>query len=220
MPGAAEWLLDNWYLAQREGKYAAEEFRPAGRLRESSDGVLITEACGALVRSGTGQVDADRIELFIDGFQSVLPLSRAELSLLVPGIKAALVKELADICGAKPEEHEGEFDSIITSLRLLGTLDLSELLDRVDLTERILRRDPAGIYPLMDERTRDHYRRRVTYLALNTGSDEQRLARDVLSSAENGEGEERHVGYWLFTKPNAASKRKAAAEHTSPRMYC
>lgn len=208
VPRAAEWLLDNWYLAQREGKYAAEEFSASGRLRDASDGVLITEACGALVRSGMGKVDADRIELFVDGFQSVLPLSRAELSLLIPGIKVALIYELAKICVAKPEDRSGEFDSIFTSLRLLGTLDLSALLDRVDLTERILRRDPAGIYPLMDDRTRDHYRRQVTYLARETGFDEQHLARDVLALSENGADEERHVGYWLFTKPAGYARKE------------
>ena len=210
VPGAAEWLLDNWYLVQREGRYAIEELKAAGRLRNTSDGPLLTEACGALVRSGMGEITAERIEAFITGFQTVLPLSRTELSLLVPGIKAALVKEVADICTAGPDKRDKELAAIITSLRLLGNLDLSELLERVDLTEKIFRQDPAGIYPLMDERTRDLYRRRVTRLAQATGHDEQRLARDVLKLSENSAGQGRHVGYWLFVKPlgNPAKERR------------
>jgi cyclic beta-1,2-glucan synthetase len=212
-PGAAEWLLDNWYLVQREGKYAAGEFLTAGRVRGTGDGPLLTEACGALVRSGMGEVTAARIEAFVSGFQRVLPLSRSELSLLVPGVRAALAAELADACAVKPEACGKIFGAIMTSLRLLGTLDLSELLERIDLTEQILRQDPAGIYPLMDERTRDLYRRTVTRLARAAGTDEQRLAREILARAEAGEGGGRHVGYWLFTKPlgRAAKERRGGA---------
>lgn len=218
-PGAAEWLLDNWYLAQREGKYAAGEFLTAGRVRNTGDGPLLTEACGALVRSGMGAVTAERIETFVVGFQRVLPLSRAELSLLVPGIRAALITELAAASAAKPDESAGKFAAVMTSLRLLGTLDLSELLERIDLTEQILRQDPAGIYPLMDERTRDLYRRTVTRLARVSGTDEQRLAREVLALAERGEGGGRHVGYWLFTKPlGAAAKERRGGTYIAANL--
>ena len=36
-PGA-EWLLDNWYLIEREGRLAASELRRAGRLRGCAEG--------------------------------------------------------------------------------------------------------------------------------------------------------------------------------------
>ena len=32
LPPGADWLLDNWYLIEREGKLAASELRRAGRL--------------------------------------------------------------------------------------------------------------------------------------------------------------------------------------------
>ena len=35
LPPGADWLLDNWYLIEREGKLAASELRRAGRLRAS-----------------------------------------------------------------------------------------------------------------------------------------------------------------------------------------
>ena len=33
LPAGAEWLLDNWYLIEREGRLAVSELRGAGRLR-------------------------------------------------------------------------------------------------------------------------------------------------------------------------------------------
>ena len=38
---AAEWLLDNWYLIEREGAGAARSIAGAGRLRAAGDGAVI-----------------------------------------------------------------------------------------------------------------------------------------------------------------------------------
>ena len=48
LPPGADWLLDNWYLIEREGKLAASELRRAGRLRASGGSALIVSACRAL----------------------------------------------------------------------------------------------------------------------------------------------------------------------------
>lgn len=47
LPPGADWLLDNWYLIEREGKLAASELRRAGRLRASGGSALIVSACRA-----------------------------------------------------------------------------------------------------------------------------------------------------------------------------
>ena len=41
LPPGADWLLDNWYLIEREGKLAASELRGAGRLRASDGSAVI-----------------------------------------------------------------------------------------------------------------------------------------------------------------------------------
>ncbi|MEG1632973.1 MAG: glucoamylase family protein [Oscillospiraceae bacterium] len=202
---AAHWLLDNGYLAEREGLSAALDLRASAALRAVGDSLLISEACGALVRSGAGEVTEERCEAFLAGFQRVAPLSRAELALLAACLRCALVIELAAVCRELPGDAS-RVAHIFTSLRLLATLDLSALLDRVDLTEQILRRDPAGVYPLMDERSRDMYRRRVTKLAERAGVGEQKLAARLIADAESAEGDARHVGYHLFIKPLGREK--------------
>ena len=200
--GASEWLLDNWYLAQRECRGAAADISAVGKLRACRDGAILIEIAGALVRSGIGEITQERMELFLTGAQKVLPLSRAELALLTPALRCALVSELARIASNLTEAGSAAaMGAAFSSLRLLATLDLSKLIDSIDLTEAILRHDPAGVYPGMDERTRDMYRRRVTELAEARGTDEQRLARAVLALAEKSEGEGSHVGHWLFTRP-------------------
>ena len=77
MPQAYEWLLDNWYLAQREGLGAAIELKNAGRLRAVEGSAMIYELCNALVHSG--QDNPPRCELLLRAFSSLV-LSRRELS--------------------------------------------------------------------------------------------------------------------------------------------
>ena len=200
---AAEWLLDNWYLAQREGLGAAQELRGERRLRSANGKAVLLELADALVRSGHGKVTESRLELFLTGFQRALVLSRRELGLLIPAVRAALALQLADAAKRPLDaENAGRFmGRFISSLRLLGSLDLSELLEKVDHSEQILRRDPSGVYPLMDEKTRDSYRLRVSKLAKRYKTFEHLIAQRVLRLSESARGPGRHVGYYLFVKP-------------------
>ena len=131
LPEAYEWLLDNWYLAQREGVSAATELREAKRLRSvQNGGAMIVELASALVRSGLGDVAKERCEIFLTGFQQSRVLSRQELAIFVPSVKGALIDELCSLCKTLPR-HGGDdsvgaaMGRVFGSLRLLSTLDLS-----------------------------------------------------------------------------------------------
>ena len=55
--------------------------------------------------------------------------------------------------------------NVITSMRLLSSIDWPLFFDRVSVVEQILRDDPAGAYAEMDFPTRDRYRHSVEQLA-------------------------------------------------------
>ena len=65
LPPGADWLLDNWYLIEREGKLAASELRRAGAPRASGGSAVIVSACAALVRESGGAVTAERAERYL-----------------------------------------------------------------------------------------------------------------------------------------------------------
>ena len=54
LPPAAEWLLDNFYLAQREGLRAGAALRGAGRFPASGGQSALGALCAALLRAGDG----------------------------------------------------------------------------------------------------------------------------------------------------------------------
>lgn len=193
---ANRWLLDNWYLVRREGLSAASDLAHGGRLRTCGDGAILLCACEALVRCVNCTLTLEDAAAFFSGFQRVTPLERHELTLLAPCLRAALTGCLAALCGGGGDE--ALYAAIFTSLRLLSSEDLTPFLESLDTTEAILLGESAGVYALMDERTRESYRRRVSELASLTQMSELRVARAAVKLADdNG----RHVGYYLFTRP-------------------
>ena len=199
LPAGAEWLLDNWYLIEREGRLAASELRGAGRLRSCAP-----EACRELVRETGGRVDAENAADFLGRFQLETPLRMAELSVFAPCLRLALIEKTASSLAEGPDA--GTLAACIGSLRLFATLDLTRLLEGADLVERELRRDPAGVYPRMDERSRAAYRERVRLMAKRAGVEELELARRLIDEC----GADGHVGALLFPEPKSGRGYVAA----------
>ncbi len=211
MPGAVRWLLDNHYLIRREGSAAARDLAAAAHLRYTAEGAVTQRLCRALLSSGRGALDDDRIAGFLRGFQRSLVLEREELALLVSALKAAVIHATCalyrDSEALETAESEQLAARYVTALRTLGARDLRKLLEAADAAEQTLLADPAGVYPLMAERSRAEYRRRLSQLARRCGIPEHTAARKVLALAEAANGPQRHVGWWIFRAPLGAVRR-------------
>ncbi len=217
IPQCAEWLLDNWYIAEREGKSAIADFKAVGRINAAvgkKRQLVIMRAARAVLASGAGCISADRFEIFLDAFQEEVCLSEAELSVFIPAMKLALIEWLGDACsrlkklltaGVVYDELACDFEKCFTSLRFLSGFDASEILENVNRIERTLRLDPAGVYPDMDEQTRYSYRHEIARIAKANGKSAYETAVKVL---ELSQAEERHVGYFILTQPPGREKKK------------
>jgi cyclic beta-1,2-glucan synthetase len=96
--------------------------------------------------------------------------------------------------------------NIITSMRLLSSVDWPLFFERVSLVEKILRDDPAGAYARMDFPTRDRYRHSVEELAKGAKTSEQRIAMRAVEFAREAQqatpqhDRAHHVGYYLISR--------------------
>ncbi len=90
----------------------------------------------------------------------------------------------------------------VTSLRLLANTDFTELLQKANVIEDTLLRDPAGVYPRMDEASRFSYRQELSQLAKKHRMSEQECAGRVLELCRREKDPRRqHVGYYINTRP-------------------
>ncbi len=114
----------------------------------------------------------------------------------------AWLEERAERAGATleelvREEHASQLSAqatvanIVTSLRKIASFDWADFFEDVSRVERILRRDPSGVYPRTDFATRDEYRHAVEELARGSGVDEEEVARRAVAraaAARDGDG--------------------------------
>ena len=82
--GAAEWLLDNWYLAEREGRAALGDFQSAHRLRtaaaaaapetQTQTSTVLSACCMGLVRAcGADGLSLAAMEAYLDRVEVTKP---------------------------------------------------------------------------------------------------------------------------------------------------
>lgn len=94
--------------------------------------------------------------------------------------------------------------NIITSMRLLSTLDWRDFFESVSLVDPLLGEDPAGVYAHMDFATRDRYRHAVERVSKRTAIDELVVAGHAVKLAEDADdvglngSAKTHVGYYLI----------------------
>ncbi len=203
LPPAAEWLLDNFYLARREGAQALSDLKAAKRLPQSGSEAALSPLCRGLIRSGEGGLSVQRIRLFFEGCQRVYVLNRRELSVLLPVLRSVIIFELSELYAQSTltDETAVYAERLFGGLRLLATTDFTGLLSDIDKAEQLFLTDPADIYPQMAEKTREHYKRRLEKLAKKSKLSEHHLAEHILKLSRSASNEGSHIGYYLFTRP-------------------
>src|SRR5437868_753682 len=92
--------------------------------------------------------------------------------------------------------------NIITSMRLLSTLDWKDFFEKISLIDPELAKDPAAVYARMDFATRDRYRHVIERISKRAKKSELEIARAALQMAEaaraaNEDSSHAHVGYFL-----------------------
>ena len=211
---AAEWLLDNYYIVERSGRLVREEFSLAFERRlprsagADASGLPVVYALAREIVTGSPHhLEVQPITRAVEDFQTVRPLSMAEVWALPLLLRIVLIESLAAAVATAlpPEGAAGETPAdqrvaaCIRSLRTLETADWKAFFEDVSATERILREDPAGVYPRMDFDTRDRYRKVVEELAARSDWSEDAVAREaVRRSRQGGGGRREHVGYHLI----------------------
>ena len=217
VPSGCEWLLDNWYMVQREGPAAEDELRRARSLRRCRDGLIVTELCRTLLQSGHGRLTEQRCRVFLEAFQSVTVLRRGELYLFPAAMRAAVIQALAAVCrdmlnSPDAEAYAQELEALFSSLRLLSSMDMERLLDSVDVCSAILSRDPTGDYPKMDRETKTEYLRRLEIMAARRDVEEYTLAYELI---EKSQAENRHVGFLLLREPGRWGAARSSSLQSS-----
>ncbi|MEX0856465.1 MAG: glucoamylase family protein [Gemmatimonadota bacterium] len=215
-PGGWRWLLENDFIIAEALEELDGALPPAFLARlpglrhpEPSRGMTRVEVLAQeIVRRDGGRVEIEEILPFLTGYQEVRSLRLAELWALPAFLRLALLEELlAHVQGSLDRIEVGPY---ILSLRTLAGEDWRDIVESLSRVEEVLREDPAGVYPAMDFRTRDRFRKQVERIATRAKIEEDVVARQVLELARGSamESREGHVGFYLIDEGRGALLRE------------
>jgi len=200
----AEQMLRGWEERQRAERWFEQAMAVAEGPGIDRSGML-PEARLAPLKEPSGPFVVRLVQLLRDQGPAAAPvLRRLEAAL------TALGQESDEILGR--EHHRQAVNQItvgncVLSLRLLSAVDWNSFFERSSLVEKILREDPAGIYPHQDFATNDRYRKVVEKIARGSKADELTVARQAIELARTGSSQgaaKGHVGYYLVNRGEAA----------------
>ncbi len=93
----------------------------------------------------------------------------------------------------------------ITSINTINRLNFTEIFDKVNGVEEVLKNDPSGVYEKMDYKTKEYYRAEIERISHKTKISELYIAQKCVELSEikfkqNGKiSKDTHVGYYLIS---------------------
>jgi cyclic beta-1,2-glucan synthetase len=216
LPKAVEWFLDNYYLIRRVARQVDEDL-PRGFVRHlpqlasgpSRGQLRVAALARVLVTRSSMELDAGPLHRFLDAYQSVSPLTIAELWALPTMLRAAVLDQLIPLLqGLNADavvqpltlDPAARVERAVRGLRVLEAIDWKIFFEKANRVDAILRADPAQVYARMTFETCDSYRKVVEALAWGTATSEEDVANlaVLLARACPAEAPGGHVGYYLI----------------------
>lgn len=212
---AFEWLFDNYYIIEREGRQVIKELKKCCKLPLAGGVPSVRIHAGSLCEAASGAIDSEAIEEYIVQAQKYRDFETDELYALALMLRAALISGAAKACTEKMDDEKRKLllSDAVKTLNFLTTFDFSRIVERQSRLEQILSQDPSGVYKKMDESSRALYRKRTALIAKKRNISETEAASAAIELAKKGKTpRERHVGYYILErdldKPNNSGRGK------------
>ncbi len=201
------WLRDHTHLVHGQAGGLPGEVKILRKLphvrNQRNEVVPRALAVAELYLEATGDEFSEKsFTAFCEGFQENTPFELRELWALAPGLKLALLEQIALRAQKALRASDGASQGISTcigSLRDVTQSPWKEILEPLILFERILRQDPTGVYPAMDFESRNLYRDKLAKLARRSDCTEIEVAREAIALARAAKAR-------IYTNPRIASR--------------
>ncbi|MBC8569434.1 hypothetical protein H8709_01135 [Oscillospiraceae bacterium NSJ-54] len=180
--GAERWLYDNFYIIERESKNCLRALAGLRRLPLGEDGLpVIFTLLSSQVTAPQKTLEEGMLLSLLEQAQKDAPFCWEELCAVKSLLQASALLLCADGVAREREEDLSYGVRLLISLEGVNFRHLSAAVSRV---AALYERDPAGVYPKMDEESREEYCRLTALLARRRGMDEVTLAEEILLEAQ------------------------------------
>jgi hypothetical protein len=224
-------LRENIYLLTGELQETCGTFHAPHKLPQvrTSDGTIIPRIAALAVEYLTAsgyQFSQASFTSYIQAFQQVTVLKMAELWMLIPVMKLALLERIAELGRRSLENPSGPYpvDHAVRCLQDIQQVPWKVTIEPLILFDRVLRDDPAGAYARMDYETRELYRQKLVIIADRSDCSEIKVASEALALARQAQRQahedprltlrDSHVGLYLVAEGQAVLQERVGFHPT------
>ncbi len=214
------WLYDNAQLLCTQLSDTVETLTRQKRIahaRTPSGEIIprIVPLAEAFLKSVSYRFDAHECSLFLRGFQQSAVLELSEIRNLAAALKLILLEQIAIrgqllLSTDQSSRIPLQIGVCVDSLREISQTAWQPVLEPLILFDKLLRQDPAAVYPQMDSLSQDLYRNELARVAAHSDSTEMQVAQAALDLARAGHSHpdnnpriaarQAHVGYYIIDK--------------------
>ena len=217
LPEDLQWMHDNVRLVrvtESEAQNSAASLHRVPHVRTPEQNVVprVLAIAEDLLRALDHRYSDHAFSIYLEAFQTAVPLNMNELSLLPPALKLVTLEEFA-ARGRKVLEkpkHPQRISDLMGTMRELSEAPWKELLEPLIVLERVLAADPAKAYARMDFQSRELYRHTIAHYAERSDCSELEIAKLALELAQESTRHpvqdprlawrKSHVGYYLIAE--------------------
>ncbi len=209
---SAEWMLDNYIIIEQAFRLIRDNFpltyeKQLPKLTDSPyrHRIRLLILTLIILRKTNFLIAEDQFQEILLEFQKIQSLSTGELWAFPTMVRFGLLAALAFCIHSSPElsiphslpahiliyfekialRPEELIARIIPGLRQISAINWQNFFESCSPVENYLNSDPSHTYPHMDFDTRDHYRRSLEDLSINSKKSEAHVAQMILQFCEN-----------------------------------
>ena len=170
--GSEEWLTDNYYILENA---AVDDLKECKAVFRSGANKSFLEnsvkKCISICKNAVLPKEDEIIEAFA-GKASIMTAEYLPLCLTCALIDYA-AKSISN------ETNVKTLANAVTSIRRMATVDFEYISQNISKVEKILAKDPAEIYPRMDEKSKALYRKKIVGFAAKAHISEEKFAERI-----------------------------------------
>ncbi|MCL2088430.1 MAG: DUF3131 domain-containing protein [Oscillospiraceae bacterium] len=217
LSAAGEWLCDNYYMIEKDGKSLLKDLKTVILPQcEKSSLPQIYLFTREAVFDYEFEFSTETSLQLISLFESHRPMQNFELDFFKNAVRIGAIEGVYKSVTEKmlPEQSAALISKCIKILANIDLINLDVINENKNQLDILLQQD--DIYPAMNETTRHIYRYKLSKIALKTNTDEMELAHSYIgkSKAYEGDGKKSHVGYYIYEDYDRLVKK-----HTGKKLH-
>ena len=203
-----EWLCDNYYVLEKESKQSVRDIRQLAKRGDTAALMQVYHVFRRVLTAEMPSLDDEMVTAVLMAMGSVKPLSERQFSFVPAAVKCVLVGMAFTACTETDRVEEIAY--AITGFSRLTSVDMETIVQDCSGVEKILLRDPAGVYERMSAESRQYYRHLIARIAAATHRAEQEVAAEMLAQADAaGDERRRHIGHGILNHRCVSGVRRA-----------